>query len=48
MPLDVPGLLAVEQQITQQMAQTLEMLEEKYLQAYWTHNYIHQQLRGCC
>ena len=38
--LEVPGLLPVEQQIpTQQMALTLEMLEEKYPQADWTHIY---------
>ena len=38
--LEVPGLLPAEQQIpTQQMALTLEMLEEKYPQADWTHIY---------
>ena len=38
--LEVPGLLSAEQQIpTQQMALTLEMLEEKYPQADWTHIY---------
>ena len=38
--LEVPGLLPTEQQIpTQQMALTLEMLEEKYPQADWTHIY---------
>ena len=43
--LEVPGLLPAEQQIpTQQMALTLEMLEEKYPQADWTHNYIHRRL----
>ena len=36
--LEVPGLVPVEQQIpTQQMALALEMLEEKYPQAEWTH-----------
>ena len=39
--LEVPGLLPAEQQIpTQQMALTLERLEEKYPQADWTHIYI--------
>ena len=38
--LEVPGLLPAEQQIpAQQMALTLEMLEEKYPQAGWTHIY---------
>ena len=38
--LEVLGLLPAEQQIpAQQMALTLEMLEEKYLQADWTHVY---------
>ena len=38
--LEVPGLLPAEQQIpTQQMALTLEILEEKYPQADWTHIY---------
>ena len=38
--LEIPGLLPAEQQIpTQQMALTLEMLEEKYPQADWTHIY---------
>ena len=38
--LEVPGLVPVEQQIpTQQMALALEMLEEKYPQAEWTHIY---------
>ena len=38
--LEVPGLLPAEQQIpTQQMALTLEMLEEKYPQTDWTHIY---------
>ena len=36
--LKAPGLLSTEQQIsTQQMALSLEMLEEKYPQADWTH-----------
>ena len=40
MYLEVPGLLPAEQQIpTQQMALTVEMLEEKYPQADWTHIY---------
>ena len=46
--LEVPDLLPAEQQIpTQQMALTLEMLEEKCPQADWTH--IHRRLsgRGC-
>ena len=34
--LEVPGLLPAEQQ----MALTLEMLEEKYPKADWTHIYI--------
>ena len=38
--LEVPGLLPAEQQIpAQQMALTLEMLEEIYPQAGWTHIY---------
>ena len=38
--LEVPGLLPTEQQIpTQQMTLSLEMLEEKYPQADWTHIY---------
>ena len=38
--LEVPGLLPPEQQIpTQQMDLTLEMIEEKYPQADWTHIY---------
>ena len=45
--LEVPGLFPAEQQIpTQQMALTLEMLEEKYPQANWTH--IHWRLSGRC
>ena len=36
--LEVPGLLSAKQQIpTQQIALTLEILEEKYPQADWTH-----------
>ena len=43
--LEVPGLLPAEQQIpAQQMALTLDMLEEKYPQADWTH--IHRRLSG--
>ena len=38
--LEISRLLPAEQQIpTQQMALTLEMLEEKYPQADWTHIY---------
>ena len=38
--LEVPGLFPAAQQLPiQQMALTLEMLEEKYLQADWTHIY---------
>ena len=38
--LEVPSLLFAEQQIpTQQMALTLEMLEEKYPSVDWTHIY---------
>ena len=38
--LEVPNLLPAEQQMpAQQMALTLEMLEEKYPQAGWTHIY---------
>ena len=38
--LEIPGLLPAEQQIpTQQIALTLDMLEEKYPQADWTHIY---------
>ena len=38
--LEVPGLLPAEQQIpTQQMALILEIFEEKYPQADWTHIY---------
>ena len=45
--LEVPGLLPAEQKIpTQQMALTLEMLEEKHPHADWTH--IHRQLSGRC
>ena len=47
--LGIPGLLFAEQQMpTQQMALTLEMLEEKYRQADWTHSYRHRRLSGRC
>ena len=46
--LEVPSLLSAEQQIpTQQMALTLEMLDEKCPQADWTH-IIHRRLSGRC
>ena len=45
--LKVPGLLHAEQRIpTKQMALTLEMLEEKYPQAHWTHLYT--STARCC
>ena len=47
--LEVPGLLPAEQQIpAQQMALTLEMLEEEYQQGDWTHIYVHRHLSGKC